>query len=269
MRKILLMVFAITAIMSLATAGAMADQGKGSGKSSSSSSKSSSKKSGKSGKKCNTRGHRGENSGKGNCKDRECPAGTKRHGHECRPEACPPGQKRHGDECRDDDDDDEEECPANEVRDMHGDCVPKPCPAGTHPGPDPHDCIIDVPPVVGPCAKADVVLLRDLIKGTGALDSIVCLFFGDNAPNASNQAGGDCPGALLALPVDNLIGACLLVPADDSGSTPGLPALPSLPGLPLPGSGGGLPDASTLLNQLTATLTFGGSGSLAGLLHIG
>lgn len=92
-----------------------------------------------------------------------------------------------------------------------GACLPKPpdCPYGK----DPKDgsCLpkpIVVPsPSEGPCSQADLVLLEDLLKGTGAL---LCVYLGDNAPNAS--ADYDCPDALLALPIDNLVGACLYLP---------------------------------------------------------
>jgi hypothetical protein len=92
-----------------------------------------------------------------------------------------------------------------------GMCLPKPdeCPYGK----DPKDgtClpkpIVVPPPSEGPCSQADLVLLEDLLKGTGAL---LCVYLGDNAPNAT--ADLDCPDSLLALPLDNLVGACLYLP---------------------------------------------------------
>jgi hypothetical protein len=139
--------------------------------------------------------------------------------------------------------------PCEHGKDKSGKCKPKP-----HPKPNPPQCehgkddkghckpppIIVHPPSHGPCSKADLVLLEDLIKGSGAL---LCLYLGENSQNATD--GKDCPDALLALPVDSLIGACLFLPpadvgdhagADDafSGLTglTGTTGLPSLPGLP-------------------------------------
>jgi hypothetical protein len=87
----------------------------------------------------------------------------------------------------------------------------------------------------GNCAKADLVLLTEDVK-------ILCLYFGDNAMNATTAK--DCPDALLALPVDSLVGACLFLPPADSGqsqsqsTTAAMPAvqtaLASLQSLPLP-----------------------------------
>ncbi len=95
-------------------------------------------------------------------------------------------------------------CKDGEI-DVDGKCIPTP------PVCDDDEINVDgtcVPrPEGGPCAKADLVLLEDLLKGTGAL---LCVYLGDNSPNASTQY--DCPDALLALPVDNLIGACLFLP---------------------------------------------------------
>lgn len=80
---------------------------------------------------------------------------------------------------------------------------------------DPRPPIVVPLPKAGPCSLADLVLLEDLLEGTGAL---ACLYLGDNAPNAT--ADLDCPDALIALPVDNLVGACVyLPPADVSRST--------------------------------------------------
>jgi hypothetical protein len=134
-----------------------------------------------------------------------------------------------------------------------GKCLPKPCPSGTTRGtdgrctPPPPECpwpkddkghcvppVVVHPPAGGPCAKADLVLLEDLLKGTGGL---LCLYLGDNADQADKAK--DCPDALLALPIDPLIGACLFLPPAEVGSShgsdsslPGLPGLPALPGVP-------------------------------------
>jgi hypothetical protein len=108
-----------------------------------------------------------------------------------------------------------------------GKCKPKPCQYGISKGqcnPKPPECrygkdddgncmpppIVVPVPETGPCSQADLVLLEDLLKGTGGL---LCVYLGDNSPNASTQY--DCPDALLALPVDNLIGACLFLPPVD------------------------------------------------------
>ena len=113
------------------------------------------------------------------------------------------------------------------------------------------------PPKDGPCAKADLVLLEDLIAGTGAL---VCLYLGDNAPNASSKPGGDCPDATLALPIDNLLGACLYLPPADverEGGTPAPPELHELPGgglSELPGMPNPCDCSDNLLSTLTAKL---------------
>jgi hypothetical protein len=92
-----------------------------------------------------------------------------------------------------------------------GSCKPKPpeCPYGTDKDGTclPEPPVIVPPPKEGACSQADLVLLEDLLKGTGAL---LCVYLGDNAPNAS--ADYDCPDALLALPIDNLVGACLYLP---------------------------------------------------------
>jgi len=104
------------------------------------------------------------------------------------------------------------------------------------------------------------VLLEDLLKGTGGL---VCLYLGDNAPNADGDK--DCPDALLALPLDNLLGACVFLPpvdvnrgaSDDVTSSPvsglaGIPAVPALPALPaVPDLGGNqLGDIFSMISSL-------------------
>lgn len=104
------------------------------------------------------------------------------------------------------------------------------------------------------------MLLEDLIAGTGAL---VCLFVGDDAPNASDKPGGNCPEATLELPIDNLLGACLYLPPADvggdepGGGTPGLPELHELPGgglSELPGMPNPCDCSDNLLSTLTAKL---------------
>ena len=168
MRRTLLMVMAIAMFMSFGTAAALAG-GEASG----------SKPGG-----CKY----GKNS-KGKCKPKppECPYG-KEKGGKCKPK--PP------------------ECPYG--KDKDGNCSPKP-PECRYGKDDDGNCkpppIVVPTPETGPCSKADLVLLEDLLKGTGAL---LCVYLGDNSPNASTQY--DCPDALLALPVDNLIGACLFLP---------------------------------------------------------
>jgi hypothetical protein len=234
MRRIMLMVFAV-ALFGLLGGTTTAMASSSSGKSNA--------------KRCNNPG--GGNSKHG-CKP--CPAGQERHGSKCRPKPCPPGkvrgsdgkckpkpcpagQERHGSKCK------PKPCPAGQVRDKHGDCKPPPVHCdddeinvGGH-------CVPRPPS--GPCSKADLVLLEDLLKGTGGL---VCVYLGENAPNASKDL--DCPEAALALPIDNLLGACLYLPPaevdrGEGGGTPeipgipeipgGLPELPELPGLPMPG----------------------------------
>lgn len=148
-------------------------------------------------------------------------------------------------------------------KDISGKCKPKPpeCPYGTDKDGNCNPPPIVVPgPTTGPCSVADLVLLEDLLKGTGAL---VCLYLGDNSPNAA--ADLDCPDALLALPVDNLIGACVYLPpadvdrssSDASGvSAPQIPAIdtvsaPALPALPaLPDTAGG----TSTIQEVVATV---------------
>jgi hypothetical protein len=175
MRRILLMVFALAMFMGLATTGAMAADKSGHGK------------------ECKY--------GKyslGTCKPKppkDCKYGTYGSG-KCKPK--PP-----------------EECKYGVTVDHQ--CMPKPdeCPYGKD---DQGECkppVVVPPPANGPCAKADLVLLEDLLKGTGAL---LCVYLGDNSPNASNEK--DCEGALIALPLDNLLGACLFLPPVDVGDPP-------------------------------------------------
>ena len=205
MRRILLMVFALAMFMGLGTAGAMADDKEDDGK-------------GK--KECKYGQH---SSGKCKAKPKECEYGKDDDGKDDHGKdddgKCKPKPK----ECKYGKDDDgkckpkPEECKYGQAAD--GKCKPKPekCKYGKD---DDGKC--KPPPVVvpkpedGPCSEADLVLLEDLLKGTGAL---LCLYVGENAPNASDEE--DCEGALLALPVDSLIGACLfLPPAEVGGDSP-------------------------------------------------
>jgi hypothetical protein len=187
MRRILLMVFALAMFMGLATTGAMADS-KGSDK----------------GKKCSYGKHK---SGKCKSKPKDCTYGKTESG-KCKPkpEECKYGVK--DGKCMPKPDD----CKYGM---KNGECNPKPneCPYGKD---DDDNCkpppIVYPPPAEGVCAKSDLVLLEDLLKGTGAL---LCLYLGDNAENA--DAENDCEGALLALPIQPLIGACLFLPPADVG----------------------------------------------------
>ena len=113
--------------------------------------------------------------------------------------------------------------------DPKGNCKPEPpqCPYGTDKDGKclPKPPIVVPPPEGGPCSVADLVLLEDLLRGTGAL---LCVYLGDNAPNAT--ADIDCPDAVLALPVDNLVGACLYLPPAEVTPTvaeEGAPATPA------------------------------------------
>ncbi len=205
MRRVLLMVFALAMFMGVGTAGATAadkgDDGKG-------------KKECKYGAwpsgmckakpKCDKSGHGNTCKPKEDC-DKSGPGGN------CKPEECRYGTKADG-TCKPK----PQECKYGMNAD--GTCKPKPpdCPYGKD---DDGKCkpppVVVPPPAAGPCAKADLVLLEDLLKGTGAL---LCLYVGENAQNATDAK--DCGGALLALPVDSLIGACLFLPPADVGGTP-------------------------------------------------
>ena len=73
------------------------------------------------------------------------------------------------------------------------------------------------------CENADLVVFRNA--------RIICVYLGDKAPLVEQE----CEDALIALPVDNLVGVCVFLPPDtdgDGGGTGGLPDLPDLPGLP-------------------------------------
>ena len=225
MRRILLMVVALAMFMGLATTGAMA----------------SAKKSDDKGKQCK---YGMTQSGKCKAKPKECKYGTTQSG-KCKPKPKDPDECEHGvtadHQCMPDPDECEHgmtmdghckpECPFGEEE--HGMCKPPP--------------VVEPPPAAGPCAKSDLVLLEALLKGTGGL---VCLYLGDNSPNATAADGGDCPGALLALPLDHLVGVCLYLPPADVGGAP-TPAVGGLSaGTPL-SAGGPL---GGLINQLTGLL---------------
>jgi hypothetical protein len=172
MRRVsLLMVLAVAAFMSLGTTGAMAG-GKSGDKPAGC--KYGSSKDGKCKPKPKGCKYGKDNSGKCKPKPRDCQYGSDKDGT-CNPK---PPECRYG-------------------SDKDGNCKPKPP-------------VVVEPPKEGPCSQADLVLLEDLLKGTGAL---ACVYLGDNAPNAT--ADGDCPDALLALPIDNLIGACVYLPPAD------------------------------------------------------
>jgi hypothetical protein len=139
-----------------------------------------------------------------------------------------------------------------------GQCNPKP-PECQYGSPDkdgncpPKPPIVVPPPKEGPCSKADLVLLEDLLKGTGAL---ACVYLGDNAPNASADA--DCPDALLALPLDNLIGACVyLPPADVESTATSSAAAEAAPALAEANADSGAGGLQGLLSQLTGLLKLG------------
>ncbi|MDQ3849988.1 MAG: hypothetical protein M3296_05165 [Actinomycetota bacterium] len=194
------MVFAVAAFMSLGATSALATGTGGSG--------GNGKPSGCSGPG-NSTNHRQDCNHPKKCRKGE----VRRHG-KCvpKPKKCAQGEEKVRGKCV-------PKCKDDEVRDRSGHCQPKPAPCENNP--------CQPPPKDGPCANADLVLLEDLFRGTGAL---VCLYLGDNAPNATQER--DCPDSLIALPVDNLVGACVYLPpadVDRSGrrSGPGLAALTS------------------------------------------
>jgi hypothetical protein len=219
MRRFLLMVFALATIMGLATTGAMAQSDSGPKK-----------------KKC-TYGM--TKSGICKPKPKDCKYGMTKGSCNPKPEECKYG-----------------------VTSDHQ-CMPKPddCKYGMNPDhtckPNPRDCefgkddhdqckpppVVVPPPDHGVCAKADLVLLEALIKGSGAL---LCLYLGDNAENAS--ADKDCSGALLALPVQPLVGACLFLPPADVGDASSPDVTSKSTGTPLKTAGGPL-------DSLVSTLT--------------
>ncbi len=161
----------------------------------------------------------------------DCKYGKSKDG-KCKPKPCKYGKSKDG-KCKPKPPD------CNYGKSSDGKCKPQPpdCKYGKY---DDGKCkpppVVVEPPASGPCSQADLVLLEDLLKGTGGL---VCLYLGDNSPNA--DAVKDCPGALLALPLDHLVGACVFLPpvevdrghADDASSSPvtGLAGVPAVPGL--------------------------------------
>jgi hypothetical protein len=186
----------------------------------------------------------------------DCKYGKSKDG-KCKPKPCKYGKSKDG-KCKPQPPD----CKYGKGSD--GKCKPQPpdCKYGKY---DDGKCkpppVVVEPPASGPCSQADLVLLEDLLKGTGGL---VCLYLGDNSPNATSDR--DCPDALLALPLDNLLGACVFLPPvdvdrghgdDSSSSSPvsgltgnsGLPALPvsALPAVPAVGS--------TELQEILSTIT--------------
>ena len=189
------------------------------------------------------------NPGKGNskhgCEPKPCKSGYERtKSGKCKPKApkCTAGEEKVRGKCV-------PKCNDNQYRDKDGKCQGKP-PVCQH-----KPCV--PPPKHGPCSKADLVALEDLFAGTGAL---VCLYLGDNASNASDKRGGDCPKATLALPIDKLLGACLYLPPADvggGGGGGGTPHLPELPKLPLPGgdtSAGSAAGTAGLLSSVRGML---------------
>jgi len=185
-----------------------------------------------------------------------------------------PGDCKYGKKCK-------PKPPCKYGKGKDGKCKPKPpdCTYGKSDSkckPPPPDCkygkyddgkckpppVVVEPPASGPCSQADLVLLEDLLKGTGGL---LCLYLGDNSPNA--DAVKDCPGALLALPVDNLVGACVFLPpvdvdrghGDDVSSSPvsgltGVTGTSGLPALPDMGSTG----LQEILNTISSLLKLPG-----------
>lgn len=71
----------------------------------------------------------------------------------------------------------------------------------------------------GNCQRADLVLLTEDAK-------IVCLFFGENAQFATQTA--DCRDALIALPVDDVLGACVFLPPAQARGASVLRRVPAL-----------------------------------------
>lgn len=179
-------------------------------------------------KKCDTSGHRGENSGPGNCKDRgdrDKKCENRGHGNCKDRDRC--DKRGHGNKCK----------PKPE---------PKPCEENPHaPG-------CEQPPVPKPegaCAHADLVLLSKDAK-------IICLY----GPNKGQLATKDreCPGALIATGPDPLLhaGLCVFLPpqGDEPASTPGAGGTPMLPGMP-PMSTGMLSQVTGMLSQVTGMAT--------------
>jgi hypothetical protein len=228
MRRVsLLMVLAMAALMSLGTTGAVAG--------------------GKSGGKNPTCKYGKYANGKCKPKPRDCRYG-KGAGGKCKPKP-------------------REDCQYG--KDISGKCKPKPpeCPYGKDKDGNCNPPPIVVPtPTEGPCSLADLVLLEDLLKGTGAL---ACLYLGDNAPNAS--ADKDCPESLIALPIDNLLGACVYLPPADV-STPTADASTPTSAVSTTTSAGSAPSAAqeSAVDRATGGSGLGGVVStLMGLLNLG
>jgi hypothetical protein len=224
MRRILLMVLAAAMFMGLSATSAMATGNSG----------------GSNTKRC-------QNPGGGNSKHgcKPCPGGTYlAKNHKCKPNPtpCKPWETGKPGHCK------PKPCPGGGQRNANGECPPPPPPNPCDGNNPPPSC----QPPAGNCAMADVILLKDLLGPDGPLPRLVCLYFGENAPNADKMK--DCPDADLALPIDNLVGACVFL--RDPGGTgapslpnlPNLPPPPSLPNLPsLPGGSSGLPDLTVIL----------------------
>jgi len=187
----------------------------------------------------------------------DCKYGKSKDG-KCKPKPCKYGKSKDG-TCKPKPPD----CKYGKSSD--GKCKPQPpdCKYGKY---DDGKCkpppVVVEPPSSGPCSQADLVLLEDLLKGTGGL---VCLYLGDNSPNADTDK--DCADALLALPLDHLVGACVFLPpvevdrghGDDASSSPisgiaGVPAVPALPAVPDLGSNG----LQEIVNTITSLLKLPG-----------
>ena len=131
--------------------------------------------------------------------------------------------------CKDKNKNDNKNCPPNNGCKNKPNCPPdddceqkKNCPPDDDCDKKPDDC----EPPEGNCTQADLVIF-DPAK-------ILCLYFGEKAPLADKEE--DWPDALISVPIDELIGACVFLPpaTDDNGGNGGggLPGLPSIPGLP-------------------------------------
>lgn len=212
-----------------------------------------------------------DNKGKGNskhdCKKPEkCDDDSYKDDHgDCKPKPkmCPQGQEKVNGKCVPKCKSDEMRdrygkcvkkqppaCPPGQMRDSYGKCVPKQppnCPPGTKP--DNYGNCVPVP--ANNCAQADVVLLKDILGPTGPLPRLVCLYFGDNAPNADKMK--DCPDADIALPIDSLIGACVFL--SDPNGTATMPAAAAAAPTALPDLGAGSAGLGDVTSTVTSTLT--------------
>lgn len=254
MRRVLVLFFAMAAFMAVGATGALAAGGGGDKKPGCDNSGpgNNNDKPG-----CRRDDKRCDNSGPGNSHDkpgcrkpRDCKYGVGKD-KKCKPKPCPGGEKRdaHG-KCPPPK---PEPCPGGGMRDAHGNCPPpNPC-TGAHPPPS-------CKPPVNNCARADVVLLKDLLGPSGPAPRLVCLYFGENAANATKDK--DCPDADLAVPLAPLVGACVFL-RDPNGATPpghgGSPLLPplevpELPKLPAPGGGAGAYDVTSVVSTVTGML---------------